>query len=233
MSDEAKAIQEVSKTVGKAIDVGEKVGGFIAKFISGSLEDGIGIFHDKIKYHRWENQFRLIKKSEELMKEIGLEEPNKPIPLKFAVPLFQAATLEDDDYLQDLWAKLLVNSSTEDSGVELCRTYIDILERLSPLEAKILVKIYSYPFEEIEHKGVFTIDLPEKVSIFSEEKLAEVRKLNFKDEKILFALANLSRLGCISPLKSIGGGEIFVAVNPTLLGKYLVESFTLKNSSEI
>lgn len=231
MSEEAKAIQEISKVAVKVMDISEKFGGFVAKFISGSLEEGMGIFEDKFKYMRWERQVRLIKRAEDFMKEVGMEKPIKPIPIKFAIPLFQAATLEDDDYLQDLWARLLVNSSNENNRVELCRTYIDILERLSPLEAKILVKIYSTPFNEMEHKGVFTVGLPEKVTIFSPEKFDEIKQYKFNDEKILFALANLSRLGCISPLKTIGGGEIFSVVNPTVLGKYLVESFTFKNSS--
>lgn len=232
MNEEIKAIGEVAKTTGKAIDMTREFGGFISNFIYGSLEEGIGIFEDKLKYMRWERQLRLMKKSEEFMKEIELEKPLKPIPIKYAIPLFQAATIEDNDYLQDLWAKLLVNSSNKDSGIELCRTYIDILERLSPLEAEILVKIYSLPFEDMKHTGVCTINLPKEVTISSDKQL-EVSKSDFANERVLFALANLSRLGCISPQKSIGGGEFFTVVNPTVLGKYLVESVTLNNNIKL
>ena len=227
-------IEEVTKATGKALDTANNFGGFISKFISAPLEEGMGIVQDKLRYIRWERQVRLMKKSEEFMNEIGSENSIKPIPLKFAIPLIQAATLEDDDYLQDLWAKLLVNFSNKDSDVKISRAYIDILEKLSPLEAKILLVIYSYPFNESEHRGVLTIDLPEKVTPYIHDEYTPNRdKYKIKDENIILALANLSRLGCIYPQKSIGGGDIFDIVMPTILGKYLVESVTLKNNINI
>lgn len=42
--EEDKVIQEVAKATGKAIDAAREAGGFIAKFISGPLEHGMGIF---------------------------------------------------------------------------------------------------------------------------------------------------------------------------------------------
>ena len=44
MEEEAKAVQEVFKTTGKAIDASREFGGFISKFVVGSLETGMGIF---------------------------------------------------------------------------------------------------------------------------------------------------------------------------------------------
>ena len=89
-----------------------------------------------------------MKRAEDFMREINLSQPTRPLQLKFAIPLLQAASLEEDDYLQDLWAKLLVNAANESSGVDEKRTFIDILERLTPIEARILEKVYSLPFEE-------------------------------------------------------------------------------------
>ncbi len=224
MTKDFKSVEEIAKTTGKAIDAIEKFGGFISKYISGSLEQAMGIFEDKLKYLRWERQIRLMKRAEEFMKNVGLSGPTKPIKLKLAIPLLEAASLEEDDYLQDLWAKLLVNSSILNNNIELTRTYIDILERLSPLEARILEKIYNLPFEKIQHQGVSTEKLPEEVAI-AEEKGEYKEIIN---EEVILALANLSRLGCIAPTRSIGGGEIFSRINPTLLGKYFVEACTLK-----
>lgn len=222
-------IEEVAKVAGKALDTANNFGGFISKFISGPLEEGMGIVQDKLRYIRWERQVRLMQKSEEFIDEIGSEYSIKPIPLKFAIPLVEAATLEEDDYIQDLWAKLLVNFTNKESDVKVSRTYIDILEKLSPLEAKILLTIYSYPFKENEHRGVFTIDLPEKVTPnIYDEYTKNKDKYKIQDENIILALANLSRLGCIYPQKSVGGGDIFDIVMPTVLGKYLVESVTIK-----
>lgn len=227
MTDDLKTVEEVAKTTGKAIDIAQNFGHFISKYISGSLEQGMGIFEDKLKYTRWERQMRLMKRAEEFMKSTGMDKPDKPLELKFAVPLLQAATLEENDYLQDLWAKLLVNSVSNENKIELTRSYIDILERLTPFEAKILEKIYSLPFEEIQHGGVNTTCLPEKATVvndFSE------RQTELKNEEVLLALANLSRLGCVTPTLSIGGGQKFSVVTPTILGKYFIEACTLKNT---
>lgn len=114
--ESAKAVQEIAKTTGKAIDAGEKFGVFISRFISGPLEQGMGIFEDKLKYMRWERQVRLMQRADQLMKEICLDKPTRSIPLKLAVPLLEAASLEDDDTLQDLWARLLVNAANSAAG---------------------------------------------------------------------------------------------------------------------
>lgn len=224
IKETAKATQEVAKTTAKALDTSEKFGGFIAKYIAGSLEQGIGIFEDKLKYMRWERQLRLMDRANEVLKSRNLPEPSRPIPLKLAIPLFEAASLEDDNYLQDLWTNLLVNASDVKSGIELQRAYIDILESITPLEAKILETIYSLPFEESHHKSIITENLPTSAKISTDETRKDILEPSLK---VKLALTNLSRLGCISLGKTIGGGEVFTDINPTYLGKYFVEACTL------
>lgn len=225
VKEAAKATQEVAKTTGKAIDASREFGGFISRYISGSLEQGMGIFEDKLKYMRWERQMRLMQRASDYMASLGVGAPSRPIPLKFAVPLLEAASLEDDDYLQDLWAKLLVNSSIEGSPIDLNRSYIDILERLSHLEAKILSVIYALPEEEVRNKSILTGNLPESAEIEDEENIGETIQ---PSEEVLFALANLERLGCISLPTTWGGGQIFSTIYPAVLGRKLVEACTLK-----
>lgn len=231
IKETAKAAQEVAKTSGQAIESANKFGAFIARFISGSLEQGMGIVEDKLKYTRWENRQKLMSRAEKVMRENGLREPTKPLPMKFAIPLFQAASLEDDSELQDLWAKLLVNSSTEASGVSLNRIYIDILERISPLEAQILSAIYSLQeIEELQHQGVLTSELPYKALPIPEEE--KNRAIDPSDD-VKLALANLANIGCINTPRTIGGGEGFGWVNPTVLGESFYKACTLnKTSSE-
>jgi hypothetical protein len=53
VEEESKAIQEAAKATSKVIDAAREAGGFIAKFIAGPLEQGIGIFEDRLKYMRW------------------------------------------------------------------------------------------------------------------------------------------------------------------------------------
>lgn len=223
----AKAAQEVAKTAGKVVDAGGRFGAFISKYIQGSLEQGIGIFEDKLKYMRWERQLRLMQRANEL----GLTVPSRAVPMKFAIPLLQAASLEDDNYLQDMWAKLLINAADAESGVELKRTYIDILERLLPLEAQILERIYQLPFEQIQHNGVRTDGLPSVATPGQGKTKEDDWKEPSPDIKL--ALISLAHLGCISPTRTWGGGELFFKVSPTLLGKHFVEACTLKKVVEM
>ena len=220
----SKAVQEMARTSGNAIDLARDFGGFIAKIVSGSLEQGIGIFEDKLRYMRAERQMRLMGRFHELMQKLGEDAPTKPIPLKLAVPLFQAAILEDDDYLQDMWANLLVNSSVSKQGIELRLAYIDILERLSPIEAAILQKIYFLPVDRLKRNGIITKDLPEIAHI---EGAVNETELSQPNEEITMALANLARLGCVALPTAWNGGEILTIVYPTVMGRGLVDACTI------
>lgn len=229
VKESAKAAQEIAKTTGKVIDASQTFGGFISRYISGPLEQGVGIFEDKLKYMRWERQARLMKRADEFWLSQGLGGPTKAIPLKLAVPLFQAASLEDDDDLQDRWARLLVNGANVDSGVDLQRAYIDILERLTPLEAMILDKIYSLPCENPGHVGIVTEGLPETVALLDGKKTKQMQE---PKEEVKLALANLSRLGCLAFPSTWDGGEIFTHVCPTLMGQSFVRACTFKVPQE-
>lgn len=225
VSETAKAVTEIAKTTGKVIDAGERFGGFISRYIAGSIEQGMGIFEDKLKYMRWERQIRLMQRAEQLLKEIGLNRPTRAIPLKLAIPLFEAASLEDDDYLQDLWARLLVNAANAECHISLQRVYIEILEQITPLEANILQKIYLLPYEEMHHNGVEIANLPYGATAGKND--GKVMELPEPSDEVKLALANLSRLGCLTIQRSLGGGEIYKLANPTLLGKSFVAACTL------
>lgn len=148
MNEEAKAAEAIAKATGKAIDAARDAGGFIAKYIAGPLEQGMGIFEDRLRYMRWERHVRLIRRAEDYLRQAGLTSPTRPLPLKLAIPLLQGATLEDDDSLQDRWAQLLVNAANADSGLTVDRSFVNILEQLSPIEGQILDTIYALPFDE-------------------------------------------------------------------------------------
>lgn len=217
MEEESKAVQEVAKTTGKAIDAAREAGGFIARFVAGPLEQGIGIFEDRLRYTRWERQIRLMSRAEEFLKQSGLSGPTRAVPLKLAIPLLQGATLEDDDGLQDRWAVLLVNAANASFDTEIGRSFLVILEQMTALEAQILDVLYELPFEQSQHAGILTAELPGSARI-KEEKENE-NESPLPGEEIVLALSNLARLGCIRPGITWGGGEIFRRVNPTVLGR--------------
>jgi hypothetical protein len=101
MSEEAKAAQEIAKTTSAAIGAVEKMGKFIANFAGVPIATAIGIADDKLRYMRWENQLDLMERVHRKLAERGVSRPTRALPLQFAVPLVEAASLEDDDYLRD------------------------------------------------------------------------------------------------------------------------------------
>ncbi len=159
------------------------------------------------------------------MLEQGIPKPTKAIPIKLILPLLQAASLEEDDYLQDLWAKLLVNGANANSGIDLTKAFIEILESLTPLEAKILEIIYSLPFKITQHKGIITGELPHQASPAPDDPRQNLKE---PTDEVMLALGNLARHRCISFPASYGGGEVITTVNPTFLGKKFVEACSLQ-----
>ena len=225
ISETAKAGQEIAKTLSQGIDAVSEMGKFISKYVSGSLEQATGIFEDHLRYIRWERQQRLMIRAEEFRKQQGLSLPNKPIPLKNAVPFFLYATLEESNDLQDMWARLLINGTNKSTGINIERSFIEILAQLSFLEARILQAIYELPFEKTSQTGVVTEKLPEYATV-AENKPAN----KYKDptHEVKLALANLARLGCIKLPITWNGGEIFSEINSTILGKELVAACMFK-----
>jgi hypothetical protein len=220
MEEEAKAVQEAAKATGKAVDAAREAGGFIAKFVSGPLEQGMGIFEDHLRYMRWERQIRLMQRAKDFLQCAGLPAPTRPVPLKILIPIMQGASLEENDDLQDLWAALLVNAANTNFRNEVRRSYAAILEQLTPLDAQILNELYSISFEKSQHDGIVTAELPLHASI----KLGREEEFPLPNEEVVISLSNLARLGCLRPQMTWGGGEYFNRVNPTVAGKAFVEA---------
>lgn len=224
----AKAVGELATTAGKGIDACREAGGFIARFVAGPLAQGMGKFEDKLIYMRWERQVRLIRRAEEVLKEIGLNEPTRAVPLKIAIPIFQAASMEEDDQLQDRWIALLVNAANANSNLEIRRVHISILEQITSLEARILDVIYSIPLEKCEHLGVVAVDLPITARPASIEDHQQLKVEPTRE--VTLALSNLTRVSCLRSTFLMDGGETFRTVFPTVLGSDFVTACRLQRS---
>lgn len=219
-NEQEKMIQEIAKTAGKGIDLISQIG----ECVSGPAKEAIGIIQDNIAYKRWLNQMKIAEKVKMKQNEFQLVYKNKPIELKLAVPLYEAATLEEDDYLQELWANLLINSSYEESGIKLNRAYIDTLEKLSSYDAKVLMKIYKLGREDMVDGGekIATYKLPEKVFF---EKPDNSNKID--DVELLLSLANLHKLNCVVPIKTMGMDDVYEYINKSVFGTHFSKSCAL------
>jgi hypothetical protein len=224
----AKAAQEVAKFGTRSVEAVEKFGSFVAAYVHGPLTIGKQIIEDHLRYVRWEREQRLMERAQEFMEQAKIDKPTRPLPLKLAAPLFQAATLEEDNNLQDLWAALLVNGANESSGIDLNRTHIDILERLTSFEAKILAAIYSADVLKA-YTGIRTEGLPNYVIDAPVLTRNDPNRGKEPSDEVQLALANLARLGCISLPTTWDGGQVFCEVFQTVLGKNFIAACTLQH----
>lgn len=227
VTEVAKAAQALAKTTGKGIDAGRELGQFVARFVGGPLEQGGGIVEDKLKYMRWERQVRLMVRAEEFLKQQGLEAPTRPVPMKVAIPLFQAASLEEDDELQDRWARLLVNAADVESGVDVTRSLVRILEDFDPLDAQVLEAIHDAPKDLYPNGAVIPTSLPHAYDDPSDNADPKL-----PPEPVQLALWNLKRLGCID---SAGTWDSIVGIHRveiTPLGTELIRACTFRESGE-
>ncbi|PSF10796.1 Abi-alpha family protein [Marinobacter shengliensis] len=223
MSEEAKAVQEVAKTTDTAIRALERMGKFISDVAGVPIATAVGIFEDKLRYIRWENQVRLIDKANEKLAQRGLSAPSRTLSLQFAVPLVEAASLEEDDYLKDMWATVLVNAADETVEVQLRRAFISILEDMTSLDVRILKVIgvagqnSGYQWN-ILNPGSYLGYLPEKAAAMDE----------FQDgipeptQDVRIAVGNLQRLNLLSISDTVDGVSDPNHVRITELGKELL-----------
>ncbi len=141
ITESAKAVQEVAKATGKGIETVDKIGTFFSRVMKEPIESTCGMLSDTLKYKRWERQIKLVEKAESLIESKGIGDNMRPIKPKLALPLFQAASLEDEEELHDIWARLLVTALDPDCK-EPRTVFIDIIRQLEPVDVKVLNVIY-------------------------------------------------------------------------------------------
>jgi Abortive infection alpha len=220
----AKAAQEIAKTTGKAIDAGRDLGGFFSRIFGRSLEQLTGIGEDSLTYHRRVRQLRLAKRFEEFRKELGYDGPIDPIDLKVGLPLIEAASIEDDDSLQDLYARLPATATNPDSRVKARRAFVSILQDVGPLEVLLLDRIYSAP--SAVGAVVRTGGLPDRHAQDMDQSTSP------PSPEVELALWTLARAGCIEPAGTYGGGTSIAVVTMTALGRALVEAAIRVSSAD-
>ena len=237
----SKAVQELAKTTGQGLGIMQKSGKFVSRFVGGPLEQAFGIIEDKLKYHRWERQVRYMDRANAFMAERGSQMQFRPVPLNVAIPIFEAASLEEDDDLQDLWARLLINAADAESGIEVKRGLVSILQDFSQMEARLLQAIHDAPPMQ---SNVSTKEVPGPLDVDGRmiarpmngdvptkglpneylEPGEEEEDPGLPPEPVQIGLWNLMRLGCI---ESAGTWDSLVGIKRvkiTELGKALIKA---------
>jgi hypothetical protein len=161
----------------------------------------------------------LAQQYEKIRSELKITADPKPVEMKVGIPLINAAALEEDDKIQDMYARLLVNATDPNARIKAQRAYVTILEDVGPLEVLLLDRIYNAP----KPGAVATAKLPDSY-------VESVDGNGLPSEEVQLALWNLARLGCVEPGGTWGGGSSVSVVTLTGLGRALVETCTTATS---
>ncbi|EMP57099.1 hypothetical protein MSNKSG1_02349 [Marinobacter santoriniensis NKSG1] len=233
MSEEAKAVQEVAKTTNTAIHAAEKMGKFIATIAGVPMATALGIVDDKLRYIRWERQLKLIDKANAKLAQRGLYRPTRALPLQFAMPLVEAAALEEDDYLQDLWATVLANAADETVEIQLRRAFISILEDMTSLDVQILKVIGAasqnslYGLSALD-RGFYLGYLPERAAGLDDFQ----KEIPAPKKEVRIAVGNLQRLNVLSTSQTVDGVSDSNHVRITALGEELLRMCSSHGEAE-
>src|SRR3972149_6449098 len=85
-------------------EVSDFFGGIIPDFV----KEGGGILTDTVRFWRWKNQVRLIKKAEKIIEDNNLTK--QQIPLKVLAPLIENPPIQEKGSMQKKRANLLANA---------------------------------------------------------------------------------------------------------------------------
>lgn len=141
----SEAEKEKWKAIGKGIDAGSGLGKFFEKVFGPALEQLGGIAGDRVAFWRLLQARKLASRYDAVVKDRQIPEAElKALPLSQSVPLLEAASMEDSDEVQELWANLLASAMDMRSGVSMKKVYIAILKEIGPAEAALLQVLFQF-----------------------------------------------------------------------------------------
>jgi hypothetical protein len=128
MADEDKLVKAgVEAALKPFADLLEKLAGPAAEEIGLTLKDHVRVF-------RLNRQLRLFERTKEMLEQAGID-PSR-VPLKLLSPIIESASLEEDNELQDRWAALLANASSQPEGIH--PSFVDVLRQLTSMDVLVL-----------------------------------------------------------------------------------------------
>lgn len=108
------------------------------------------------KNHRQKNLENVLEKAAEKLNSKNSERAQPKLNLIY--PIINKSSLVEDGFLQEKWANLLASAISKDTSASVHIAFPHILEQLSPLEAKILDKVYEFarniPKNELSSRGL-------------------------------------------------------------------------------
>jgi hypothetical protein len=191
------AEKEKWKAIQKAIPLTNRIGNFISTIIGPAAVGLGGLLGDEMKAWRAANLERIAYKWSRKLKHRGIHpEVIKQLPFREAVAVIDAASKEDDDDVQELWARLIANATNIDAKTEIKKMHIELIKSLNGLEACVLRAIFAW------QDAIFAWQDDGDVSgegLRKQWKGAMRRWPNLSSDQLRVSMQNLQRLGLVVP----------------------------------
>lgn len=199
-NDDDQSSSALQKQVGVALSTA--LGELLVRALSGPAEQAGGIAEDWLREKRQtirrERGNRFAKQTNEALKDKGVGDETRPVPTIVALRIVEEATLEDDNFLQDQWARLLA-TAMDPNGVPVKRSYIGIMRELEPLDARLLSFLAAQGWELSNvhwHPQGSSLQGDVGPEGFTTTRLVE--SLGVPEREVQISLLNLFRLGCVA-----------------------------------
>ena len=180
-----------SGAVIKALDLTEAAGDFIGRIVGPPAEQLGGLLADQIGFWRAKNLNRLAEKwFKEVDKRQIPPERLRALPFGEAFRALEAASIEEEEDVQELWANLLANAADSEQSTRIKRPYIDILKSIGSVEAKFLnILWYASHANSIDQHGIKRLGY---------DDLERASWSSYNEHDKATAIQNLTRLQCIA-----------------------------------
>jgi hypothetical protein len=183
------AEKEKWKAVQKAIPLTNRLGNFIGSIIGPAAIGLGGLLGDEMKAWRAANLERIAYKWSQKRKRRGIHpEIIKLLPFREAIGVIDAASKEDDDDVQELWARLIDNATNPDSKLEINKMHIELINSLNGIEACVLRAIFAWHDDDFRDENKQ-----------SRWKAAMKRWPKLSSDQLRLCMQNLQRLGIVAP----------------------------------
>ena len=165
----------------------------LGKLFGEAVTEFGGMLGEQMRYWRFLNMSRILSRVEEIRKSRGHDiESLSSLGFGEAFRTIEAASFEEEEEIQELWAGLISNAAAPDSTVTIKKVYIEILRSLSPPEAALMELI-----EECESRARWFN--PHELKAFNDDmnKFADMRWRKHDANARRTAIQNLVRIRCM------------------------------------
>ena len=187
VTESAKAVQEVAKTGRALIEPATDLAKYVARVLGTVPEDIVGfLVGDPLHELRQHTLTGILRAAFEKLRarEVETAKPIRPGPGKEA---FEAASMETDETLQDMWAELLANAMDPNKDTSLQRIFIEALKQMEPIDALVLRTMA----EKAPNEALGSQDLMERIGY--RETLAAVSTDRLTDLGVLREMGSMGK----------------------------------------